>query len=183
MARQVELGDIDGALATVALLDSSTLDAKGLLAKAQVRSGKLVEALETVSQIKDTYLADEVRETIAVGHAQQGDLKTALQIARQSISTAHWSEEALLDIAVVELKAGHAEEAMTLINQLPDESMMVNGLERLAVAHAQLGDIQAALNLCQTIASSSAEGQGPIYQSQALLAVAHVLEDGASATL
>ena len=183
VTRQVESGDIDGALATVALLDSSTVEAKGLLAKAQVRSGKLVEALETVSHIQDTYLADEVRETIAVRHAQQGDLKTALQIARKSISTAHWSEEALLDIAVVELKAGHSEEAMTLINQLPDKSMMVNGLERLAVAQAQMGDIQAALNLCQTIASSSAEGQGPIFQSQALLAVAHVLEDQASASL
>ena len=183
MTQQVEVGDIDGALATVALLDTPTFDAHGLIAKAQAQAGRLDEAMETASRIQDSYLADEVRETIAVMYAQKGDLNTALHIARKTISSSHWTGEALQDIAVVQLKAGHAQEALQLINQIHDDGMLIGGLEQLAVAQAQLGDIQAALTLCQTIALHTSEGQRPIFQSQALLAVANSLVEVSSASL
>jgi hypothetical protein len=79
------------------------------------------------------------------------------------------------DIAVSQLKAGDFKGALETVANIPYEGSRVMGLEKLAVAQAQLGNIKGGIELCDKLSLPYSKSQAAIFKSQALLAVANGL--------
>jgi RNA polymerase sigma factor (sigma-70 family) len=180
---QADMGDFDGALktleadrkpkaddgsATVLFWKNSIADARARIAYAQARAGKYKEALEAVSRIDDErsgFFKCRVLMETARAQAQAGDWKQA-QTTVKSIEHEGLRIPAWVGLAKLQAKAGMRDAARASIAEglkavppdTPDDnfrqSYRAEGLQGIALAQADMGDLKIALRTADSIPES-----------------------------
>ncbi|MEK7715986.1 MAG: hypothetical protein AAB387_11070, partial [candidate division NC10 bacterium] len=137
---QARAGDADGALKTVAALQSPGLKAMGLLrlAQGQAAAGDVAGTLRTLEQVKGADTAKTMALVVAA-QARARDVSTAVKTAT-AIQNPGWRNAALREIAMVQRDAGDLEGALRTAALLQNPTEKLDTFRDVAVAYARLGD-------------------------------------------
>ncbi|MFQ5873210.1 MAG: tetratricopeptide repeat protein [Dehalococcoidia bacterium] len=146
---QAETGDLDGAVQTASAIRNTKIRAIAILkdvAQVQLDAGDLVGALQTTIPLPNSDTKGRILRSIAVAHAREGDIGTALKIAA-SIRDVRWYRhrpQAFRDIAVVQVEAGDVSGALKKTVPLQEEMWKPYTLRHIAAAQARRGDVGGA---------------------------------------
>jgi tetratricopeptide (TPR) repeat protein len=177
--KHLEAGDLQAAIAQCQEIGHphTRIDSLLAIAARQAKNGDRQGASESYAQALEAALASQYKEgvpsaiaEIVRAQGESGDLGGALRTL-QSIPS-EWDytssrDEALIAVALAQLRIGSANEALETIEGV-GEFDLPEGLRRLSEGHAKLGDAEGALAWIATLESAS-------FKAHALLGVAEGL--------
>jgi tetratricopeptide (TPR) repeat protein len=164
---QTEIGDITGALQTVAAIQEAQysvapppLKEIGLesIAAALAKAGNISGAVQTANNMKATSRRPQILEAVAIKLAQEGVISRALEISA-SLPSGFSKADSLSAIAAAQAKAGDKaaaeatfREALQIAKQ---PSAKFSSLGRVAIAQAEAAMISNAIELASSLPDSS----------------------------
>jgi hypothetical protein len=154
---QLQLGDMSGALVTVANVESDLLKANALyrMAGNRRKAGKLAEARELL---------------LAASRAAQRIVPST----RKGVMPFQSQKATLLNvIACEQAKAGDVTEAFRTANTIPTVQAMDDALAGIAPAQAEVGDLKGALETVARIRDESAKADALDDLAQVLARAGH----------
>ena len=169
-AQMAEVGDFDGAIATVSKLDPSSHwrvgSANGTIIRLLLKKGDFdgaVAAIDTLQEgsERNHSLARAMRTLVA-----RDALDHVIEIAKR-IDGTQYHDDALHDLARARIKAGDTAAARHLARAIDDPEQKSNILADVAQAQAKSGALHAAVATVGDIADSQPEQRG-----KALMAIA-----------
>lgn len=160
---QSELGDKRGAIQTALLIpDDSKNRVMGDLAAEWVKSGD-VESIRQVASVVSQHDRPGILGLVVEAYATQGDLKDAFDTAR-NIGDEFWKAVALERIAGVMARTKNISGALSVVNEIKDESEKIRTLTFVSNVQEQSGDsvgstltYQQAVRLASTLTDPSGD--------------------------
>lgn len=149
---QIAAADLIGARQTAEQIAAVRPQSTALVAivDIELRSGKLAAAQATAARIREAEAAGEAGRQIVVYQINSGALAAARETARH-IDDRFYAALALGDIAVAEVRGGSVERAnVTAARADKSQRSVVEG--RIAIVHAQSGDVRGAVETLARIA-------------------------------
>lgn len=141
-----ERGELDQAemyLSNVLGANPQNNAVRKLLAATRMRRDKWDDANNTLLGALDEAKDVEMLSMLGIASFRSGEGDQALSFLRQAVEQNPGSEEAVISLARVLMPAGKTDEALGILNDLPDEARTFRTTLMQAVANFELGNTQA----------------------------------------